>query len=233
MLNFEPISDIVLGLSSRSDGNMRISGEPTAAIMKRRRNFLNRQGLANQPVVAAGLSHGSKVIIVRQEEEIIPGCDGLVTDRPGLILSITVADCLPLYFYDPIKKVVAISHAGWRGVLADIASETVRIFKTDFQSNPANIQVFIGPHLRSCHFCVQDDVSKMFSGYRDFMDSREERYFIDLAAIVKSQLIGQGLLTDNIGISRDCSYCLSDRYFSHRHDQAAEIEAMLAYIGIR
>jgi hypothetical protein len=212
---------------------MRVSGDPTAAIMKRRRDFLNRRGLAARPVVAAGLSHGSKVAVVRHAEEIIPGCDGLITDNPGLILSITVADCLPLYFYDPVKKVIAISHAGWRGVLADIASETIRALKTNFQSAPADIQAFIGPHLRSCHFGVQDDVSKMFSGYRDFMDSREGRYFIDLAAIVKNQLTGQGLSEPNIGISQDCSYCLSDRYFSHRRDRTADIEAMLAYIGIR
>lgn len=226
--------DIFFGLSSRLDGNMRVTDFPLAAdIANNRRAFFNKLGLAGLPVVAAGLAHGTKIAVVRQPVEIIDGCDGLITDQRRLILSITVADCLPLYFYDPVKKIVAIVHAGWRGVLANIAAEAVRVFRNNFQSAPADINVFVGPHLRPCHFCVQEDVWKMFTGYRDFIRSSGEQYFIDLAAIVKNQLETVGLKEENINISLDCTYCSADRYFSYRRDKPAEIEAMVAYIGLR
>jgi hypothetical protein len=174
-------------------------------------------------------------IVDNNSLEIIKDHDALITDDPNLILSITVADCLPLYFYDPIKKVIGLAHAGWRGVENGISLETVKAFEQNYHSAKFDIQVFIGPHIGACHFEVRGDVAEKFSSWPEFIIFRGEKTFIDLAGIVKKQLLAGGLLKKNINVGPECTYCLPDKYFSFRRDNPGEdqMEVMTAYIGLK
>ena len=190
----------------------------------------------NKKTIAAKLVHGNRVTIVdNNSAAAVEGSDALVTDDSNLVLSITVADCLPLYFYDPTKKVIGLAHAGWRGVENRISLEVVKTFEQNYHSVKSDIQVFIGPHIGACHFEVRDDVAKKFLSWPEFITERAGKIFIDLAGIVRQQLLDFGVPIENINISSECTYCLSDKYFSFRRDNPGEdnMEVMTAYIGLK
>ena len=207
-------NDIILGLSDKKDGPMKFS-------VGNRFLFFQNKGLTDKKIVSAGLVHQNRVVKVDDVSEsmIIPDCDALITDNPHLLLTVTVADCLPIYFYDDSKKVVAIAHAGWRGVVLEIAKEVVRAFVDNYRSTLSDIKVFVGPHLRDCHFEVKDDVASYFPAETIV---RDDKIYVDI-----------GVLADNIKISLDCTYCLENRYFSFRRDNPQDLETMIAYIALK
>jgi YfiH family protein len=181
--------------------------------------------------VSAGLVHQNKVAIVDgiNESQVIPDCDALITDNNKYLLTVTISDCLPIYFYDSHKKVVAVAHAGWRGVVSGIAKEVINKFISHYNSKPSDIEVFIGPHIKDCHFEVKDDVASQFD--KDDVVIRDEKQYINLAQVVSKQLKDLDVL--NVSISHDCTYCLADKYFSYRRDNPLELETMIAYIGLK
>ena len=233
MLGFDSDNNLILGIFDKSQGNMRLFRQNGNPIMDHNRKmFFNS---FNKRVMAADLVHGNKVTVVDDWTlgNIITGCDALVTASPDLILSITVADCLPVYFSDRIKKVVGLAHAGWRGVENKISQAVVKALVQNYNSNQSDIEVLIGPHIGVCHFEVQKDVLGKFSLWPDFAVKRAGKTFIDLAGIVKRQLLDVGIV--NIDISSECAYCLKDKYFSFRRDNPGEdnLEVMAAYIGLK
>ena len=234
MANLEKFDNLIWGMSEKKDGNMKLNiGDNNPRCLQNRCDFFAGRGinyLAN--AANAGLVHGNKIAMVdgSQKGKVLSGYDALITNIPGIILTITVADCLPLYFYDPEKRITAIAHAGWRGVKLQIASETAKIFLKNYKADPKNIIAYIGPHIRSCHFEVSEDTAKEFSAYPRFIDKKEDKIFIDLSGIVKSQLLASGLAKENISISQECTHCL-DKYFSYRRDKPQNVQTMIAYMG--
>ena len=88
--------------------------------------------------------------------------DGLVTDKKNKALMLGFADCTPLLFYDPIKNVIANTHSGWKGTLGSIGVRTVQKMILEYNCNPEDIICCIGPHIRQCHFEVDEDVKDLF-----------------------------------------------------------------------
>ncbi len=235
MLDYNSTANLILGISQRSQGNLRVflHDDQPEVRLNREKFFASCQ----KRVIAADLVHGNQVFVVNDEtvDDIIVGCDALVTNNPKFILSITVADCLPLYFFDPAQKAVGIAHTGWRGVENQIAPMTVKSLQENYNSHPADIEVFVGPHIGVCHFEVQADLVAAFSGWPEFVHNQSGKNCIDLAEIVKQQLMAAGVLEKNINLSPECTYCLSDKYFSYRRDKPplAELKVMAAYIGLK
>lgn len=154
------------------------------------------------------------------EEPYYTDVDGLFTDKKNIALMTFHADCTPLFFYDPVKEIIGMAHAGWRGTLQNIAGEMVKAFIKNFGSDPANIKSVIGPSLGSCCFEVDKDVADMFISadlkYKDFMKIKGEKYHFDLWEINKYNMIKEGMKESNIEISGLCSKCHNDLLFSHR-----------------
>lgn len=226
--------NLIGGISDKSQGNMRIFLQKDNPITAHNRELFFAP--FKKKVVAADLVHGVRVAVVDYDSAgVVTSCDALITNCPGLILSVTVADCLPIYFYDQVKKVVGLAHAGWRGVEGNIASETVKALVDNYDSLQTDLKVFIGPHIGFCHFEVQVEVAEKFSAWPEFIISRGEKTYIDLAGIVKAQLIASGLVAENISVSPECTYCLPHKYFSFRRDQPslANLETMVAVIGLK
>jgi len=191
-------------------------------------------------VAITGLKHTTNVTAVNFSDagKVVYGAngvDGLSTDQSGLILASTMADCLPLYFYDPVAKVVAIAHAGWLGVLNNMAGTMIRHLQDNYPAvNPDNLRVLIGPSLRPCHFEVKSDVEALFKEkYPDQIDYRDGKIYVDLPAVVKFQLSQIGLSEDSIQDTSECTYDLADRFFSFRRDHPPKPQAMVAFIGLR
>ncbi len=225
-MNFSDQSHIYFGISEKTDGPMKYSEE-------NRLLFFKNNNLAQKVIIAAGLIDGNQITIVDgiKDSQIIPNCDALISSQEEQLLTITVADCLPIYFYDAQKKVVALAHAGWRGVLAQIAPQVIEKMKEHYNCQPSNLEVIIGPHIQACHFEVKNDVAGQFKE-KDLI-IKEGKTFINLAQVVNDQLIKAQVPMTNIKISPDCTYCRSDQYYSYRRDQAPELETMIAYIGLK
>lgn len=152
-------------------------------------------------------------------------CDGLITNEPGLALTIFSADCIPILLYDPVRRVVAAVHAGWRGTAGDIAGKAVRQMQEDYGSDSTDILTAIGPGISQCCFETHSDVPDTMSDLlgnltAPFVISLENGKFrVDLKGINAALLVRAGICPEHIEISSDCTSCLNKKYWSHRVTQ--------------
>ena len=152
--------------------------------------------------------------------------DGLVTNKKHKALVFCFADCTPLLFFDPEKKVIANVHSGWRGTLQMIGKNAVEKMVKDYDCSPKDIICCIGPTIRQCHFEVEKDVKDLF--YNQFKDKididkyiasskeKQGKYYIDTVQINKQVLLNIGLKDENIIDSKICSVCNEDKIHSYR-----------------
>lgn len=159
------------------------------------------------------------------EQEEYKATDGLITNQPNIALATTNADCILLIFFDPVKKVIANVHSGWRGTLQRISVKAVNKMKNEYDSNPKDIICCICPSIRKCHFKVHADVQEPY--YKEFKELKEidnlivpvpneDRWSIDTVEINKIILKQVGLKEENIIDSGICSVCNSDLIHSFR-----------------
>lgn len=146
--------------------------------------------------------------------------DGIYTDKRNLVLMSFHADCTSVFFYDPVKNVIGLAHAGWRGTLLNIARKMVKAFVNDFNSNPSDIIIAIGPSLCSNCFEVDKDVADLFlaenKDFNNHMEIKGAKYHFNLWEINKYWLMKEGIKEENIEISGACTKCDNDLFFSHR-----------------
>ena len=227
--------NLVYGISEKKDGTMKfLNNTGGSAVKLNRKKFFAKRSIKLNQIISAGLVHKNRVKIVGKNDagKFISGFDGLITNENNLYLTITVADCLPIYIYDFKKKIIGIVHAGWQGVRQNIIKSAVVSMKENFNSNPSDIFIHIGVHLQKCHFEIKNDVLKKFKQHKNAIIKKDGKIFIDLSLIVKIQLLEQKILKKNISISDECVACLKNRYFSYRRDKPKNIKAMIAHIGI-
>ena len=230
---------IVKGFSEKQDGNMRIyrgavhvDSNKNEVNKKNREIFLQKNHLDDSNLALAGLVHSNNIVAVSNKDKgkVISECDGFITDTPGIILGVTAADCLSVYFWNKSKTLIGIAHAGWRGVQKEIVIEMVNLFVNKYSCLIRDIEVEIGPHIKDCHFEVQEDVIKNFIAYSDYLKIVGNKKYLSLGGIIGKQLISAGIRKENIQESSDCTFCEKDKYFSYRRDKPEDVQAMLAYI---
>lgn len=180
--------------------------------------------------------HGNVVhAATRATTSLRPAGDGLVTSEPGVMLGIFTADCVPILMVDAKRKVASALHAGWRGVLADIAGVGVRAMEK-LGASPSNIRVALGPSIGQCCFEVDVDLADRFNREIDgarvhTMAGRLGKAFIDLRAIVRDQLERAGLQAANIASVGPCTRCASDRFFSRRAAGGKMTGLQMSFVG--
>lgn len=159
--------------------------------------------------------------------EVYDKTDGLITNKKDIALATTNADCILLLFFDPVNKVIANVHSGWRGTIQRISVKTVQKMVNKFNCKPENIICCICPSIRKCHFEVENDVKEIFE--KEFRDLKieqnndimekqkdKEKWNIDTVLINKILLKQEGLKQENIIDSGICSVCNSDLIHSYR-----------------
>ena len=173
--------------------------------------------------------HGTTVVRPPWSEP--PEGDASVSDRPGDLLGIETADCLPLLIVDPDQRRVAAAHAGWRGTVAQISRAAVRTL-VDAGSDPAHLLAALGPSIGSCCYEVGPDVEEAFgaSGSKFFVPGRASRKHLDLVAANRAQLEEAGLVPANIDGLGLCTRCREDLFFSYRRD-GASAGRMISVVG--
>ena len=145
----------------------------------------------------------------------IEDTDGLITNIQNIPLVIFAADCTPILLYDKANSVIAAVHSGWRGSVKGIAPKCIKLMKEVFGSNPKDIVAAIGPCIGPCCFEFGPEAIHIFpSDYRK--QNPDGKYMIDLWAYNRDKMIEAGLSAENIDISRICTACNADRFYSYR-----------------
>ncbi len=173
--------------------------------------------------------HGTAVRYVSSDDARRPydpfryECDGLVTDEPDLGLIIFTADCIPMLFHDPVGKIAAAAHAGWRGTVADMAGRAVEAMEK-LGSDPSDIRAAIGPGISKCCFETGPEVPEavlkaLGEAGREFVapSRKEGRFFVDLKGVNRALLVRAGVEPEHIEVSDECTMCRPDKYWSHRY----------------
>jgi len=170
--------------------------------------------------------HSSNISICTKAGKVIDS-DGILTNNRDLILSIQVADCIPIYLYDDQNQNIGLVHAGWRGVNAGIIeniSEKMKIL----DSKLTDIKVVLGPSIRQCCFEVGPEVGNLFDAKFQKV-GKNNRIYLDLQDTVIHKLVNIGIQLTNIIDIEECT-CCSDQYHSYRKD-GIEAGRMIAMIG--
>ena len=173
----------------------------------------NADGLATAKQI-----HSDQILVADKPGNLGPG-DALISKRPGLTVAIRTADCLPILIVDPRTRAVAAVHAGWRGVVAEIASKTVDAMRLQFGSRPEDLEIAIGPGIGPCCFEVGPEVAVQFRGFFPERNDLEGRAKLDLAETITRQLRRNGVTASQISTSGFCSCCKSEMFESYRRDR--------------
>ena len=148
--------------------------------------------------------------------------DGLMTDLPGAALVVYASDCIPILFYDPVRRCVAAVHAGWRGTAAGIVTAAVDRMKNVYGSRPSDILAAIGPGIGPDCFETHEDVPNAMTAalgtgvLRHITIKENGKFAVDLKAINAMRLENAGLDPDHIAVSSLCTSCHPDKFWSHR-----------------
>lgn len=164
--------------------------------------------------------------------------DGLITDVPGITLVVFGADCATILLCDPVRRVIAAAHAGWRGTALGIAARAVEAMVRDYGCERKNILAAIGPCISKCCFETGQEVPQAMKealgeeAMPYLRETGEEKAFVDLKGLNALWLKRSGILTTNIDISLDCTLCRPEKYWSHRYTKG-ERGSQAALISLR
>lgn len=235
---FKQFPEITAALSEKKDGSMKVFSEQSDEQKinnANREKLFREQGIAPDRVAVADLVHGTAVAVLSGENAgggVVPATDALVTAEKNLFLSVTVADCLPVFFYDPVAEAIGIAHAGWRGIVSGVLRQTVASLR-DCGAHTENISVAIGPGIQKCHFEIGTDIFPQFASFEKYITRKNGKIFVDLQGIAREQLENLGISAERIEASPLCTFCEPDRFFSYRRDKPEAIKVMVAVIGHR
>lgn len=223
------------GFSDRQDGQMRYSILGIEPGLTNQSRFFSNLGLGMYPIARFFGCHGNEIEIINKNnfQTSIRNVDGFVTKEKKIILTATAGDCLLIYFYDQVNQVIGLAHAGWRGVVGEIAINTVKKMQ-ELGSIPGNIKVFVGPHLQKHHFNFKADILNNFLKYKDLVEVADtENYQVSLGEIVQRQLESVGVKKENIRISSECTFCEKEKYFSYRRDKSNPVQVMVGWVMLK
>ena len=174
-------------------------------------------------LVASSQVHGDTIRIVdetvlAQAEDtgpvlVTPPCDALVTALCGVGLLIKIADCQAIFLVDPVRRVIAGVHSGWRGSVLDIASKTVRLMAERFGSRPGDLLAAVGPSLGPCCGEFRNYQSELPESFHSF---QVRPFYFDFWAATRFRLVDMGLRAENIVAAERCTVCGTDDFFSYR-----------------
>ncbi len=183
---------------------------------------INRHNLANKYKFDLNNMHymnqiHSNIVKNISSSSNMQECDALITNKINTPLMVMVADCIPILFYDDVKNVIAVAHAGRNGTLLNISSNTVNKMRYLYNCDVSNIKITLGPSIQQCCYEVSDELVEICE--KNFGQDVVSNSNINLQAINKKQLLESGIKENNITISCVCTKCSIKNYFSYRKDQ--------------
>ena len=185
----------------------------------------------NQNDVAFTKQIHSDVVTVVQSAGIYTDCDALVTNKKGVFLSISVADCVPIFLYDCNKHVIAAIHSGWKGSKNKILLKAIKTMEKEFNSYAKDIFAYIGHSASKCCYEVGADVAFQFEE-KYYKIKNESKFLLDLKSFNFDILIEVGVPKEQIEISEFCTICNPNFLHSYRRD-GKDAGRMFGIIGMK
>ena len=235
----EAAGGIAHGFSTRVGGvstgmwdslNLGVSrGDDPDRVRENYRRFLSAVGVEGSLLAMCNQVHGNEIRNLTTADlkrdpydKATFEADGVMTAIPGVTLTVFTADCLPVLLYDPVRRVIAALHAGWRGTASGIVTAAVEQMTAVYGCDPANILAAIGPGIDQCCFETHEDVpnamtASLATACLPFINLMENgKFSVDLKGINAKRLELAGLNPDHIDLCRDCTCCMENKYWSHR-----------------
>ncbi len=220
-------------------------GDDPEHVRENYRRFLSAAGASGRSFAMCNQVHGDTVRAITTADvkrdlygKLHYEADGMMTAIPGVALVVFAADCIPVLLYDPVRRVIAAVHSGWRGTAAGIVTRAVERMGEVYGSRPEDILAAIGPGIGPCCFETHEDVpnammAAVASPALPFIKIKENgKFSVDLKGINAKRLELAGLAPEHIAVCRDCTACMEDKYWSHRR-QGTERGSMAAVIELR
>lgn len=232
-------------------------GDQLVDVISNRRALAEALGFAPEAWTCGEQTHGADIAVIREPDRgrgqkdrasAFQSTDGLLTDVPGVLLTSFYADCVPLYFYDPVQQVVGLAHAGWKGTVAQIAEAMVNKMEAVYGSRPHNIVAAIGPSIGDCCYevdeYVMEHVRRLEGELKQQVETAENvelysvselelgKYMLNLKEMNRRIMIKAGILPTHIECTTWCTSCNPDLFFSYRKENGIT-GRMTSWIGIK
>ncbi|CAG7605492.1 Polyphenol oxidase [Paenibacillus solanacearum] len=247
------------GVSGEPFGSLNCGlhvGDDPAAVVTNRRRLADALGIPFAASTYAEQVHGKEIQVVSRSlrgagndsrDKALQAKDGFVTNEPGVFLFAQFADCVPLYFYDPIRRAVGLAHAGWKGTVLQIAQATLETMGAAYGTKPRDVIAAIGPSIGACCYEVDDAVisrvDKLLPELHGlgggaegvvavYERKSEGKYNLNLQQLNRQIMIKAGILPSHIEITGLCTSCRTDLFFSHRKENG-KTGRMAAWIGLK
>jgi len=166
--------------------------------------------------------HSSLVHTVSEDDDFLnpPICDALITNKINTPLMVMVADCSPLLFYDNVKKVIAVAHAGRAGAFKNIVHNVIKSFKNNYNSDIKDIYISIGASIGNCCYEVGGEIYEEAKGLNleYAIEKKNNNFYLHINKILKTQLLKLGIKKEHIDFCDECTCCNNKKYFSYRAD---------------
>jgi YfiH family protein len=189
-------------------------GDKCLHVNKNREIFASFFGADVKKLCFMEQTHSDNVAVVKTN--CTPKADAMITQNKDLVLCVMAADCVPIVLFDTKNSVAAVIHAGRKGVFSDIVTNTIKAVRHNFKTKTEDIKAFIGASIKSCCYEIKNEIiNEAKEGFAFALEKRDEKYFLDLQKIIKSQLNKNGV--EDILHEGICTSC-DKRYFSHRRD---------------
>ncbi|MEO0787267.1 MAG: peptidoglycan editing factor PgeF [Bacteroidota bacterium] len=207
-------------------------GDRPAEVQKNYQILASTLGFEVDQVAGGHQIHGTSTALVDKGGRY-DGCDAFATDRAGILLGVTVADCVPVLVADPIRKAIAAIHAGWRGTVSQIALNTIEFLRTQFYSEPSDCWVFIGAAIGYEDYEVGEEVAQHFDDPHKRKLEQPGKYLVDLKGSNRAQMIRAGVPESQIEVCPLSTLSHPDLLFSHRAAHGQANGRGLAVIGFQ
>ena len=221
------------GVSTGDCTSMNLSftrGDDEAAVRENYRRIAAALGTDAKQFVCSDQTHttnvrratkadaGKGVVIPKDYTDV----DGLITNEPGIVLSTFYADCVPLYFVDPVHRAIGLSHSGWRGTVNKMGQATIEAMKREFGSRAADLYCAIGPSIcQDCYEISRDVAEEFMKAFPEhvndiLLQKSEEKFQLDLWKANEIVMLKAGILPEHLAVTNICTCCNPTELFSHR-----------------
>lgn len=237
----EQFPEVIHGFSTRLGGvskgiyaSMNLSftrGDCEADVFENYRRLGAAIGFSPEDIVTSDQTHTTNVRVITAEDRgngitkprQYTEVDGMITNVPGLVLATFYADCVPLYFVDPVHNAVGLSHSGWRGTAGKIGSVTVEKMKCEYGTAPEELYAAIGPSIcQDCYEVSEDVIEEFRKAFREeqwkelYYAKENGKYQLNLWQANKLILLEAGIPESHISMPNLCTCCNPEFLFSHR-----------------
>ena len=236
------------GVSQGCYASMNLSftrGDDEAAVRENYHRIAKAIGVKCENMVLSQQTHTTNVRVVTEKDKgkgiVKPldytDVDGMVTNIHGICLVTFYADCVPLYFVDPVQKAIGLSHSGWRGTVGKIGKETIRKMEEQYGSDPKDILAAVGPSIcKDCYEVSEDVILEFQKNFKErywkdlFYRKENGKYQLDLWKANEIIFKESGILPEHIAVTNVCTHCNSEILYSHRTsgDRRGNLAAFLA-----